>query len=259
MSILDQIVAEKHREVARLVPAAAALELRALARTDVRDFAGALRGADGRPSLIAEVKKASPSAGVIRPQFDPVAIACAYAAAGASVLSVLTDETFFQGKLEYLEQIRAAVNPPVLRKDFLIDKVQVLEAAARGADAVLLIVAILEDHRLCALQSLATQLRLAVLVEVHDEGELDRALAADAAIIGINNRNLNDFSVDLAVTDRLAARLRGLGKLVVAESGIHTRADVDRVARAGVNAILVGESLMRSGDIAGTIRELMGA
>lgn len=214
-------------------------------------------------ALIAEVKKASPSAGVIRPGFDPVAIAREYQAAGASCLSVLTDEKFFQGSLEYLKQIRAAVELPLLRKDFIIDERQILEAAEWGADAILLIVAILDDSRLRHFHSLARAAGLAALVEVHDEAELDRALAAGAELVGVNNRNLKTFKVDLATTERLAARLPDLSAkgrhLLVAESGIHTRADVERLARCGASAILVGESLMREADLGKKVTELLSA
>ena len=248
--ILAQIVAEKRREVAHLRPSVTGT------RTDYRDFAGALRRQQG-VALIAEVKKASPSAGIIRADFDPVRIAGEYEAAGAVALSVLTDKKFFQGELAYLRQIRATVRLPLLRKDFIIDELQIHEAVAAGADAVLLIAAILDDAQLLAYRQLAGQLKLAALVEVHDDRELARALAAGAEIIGINNRNLKTFQVDLATTERLAAQIPA-GKTIVAESGIHTRADVARVAAAGVHAILVGESLMRSDNIAGKIRELLG-
>ena len=260
MNILDTITAEKRREVDRLRPQAGKLKQAAGARKDFRDFTGVLRRQDG-VALIAEVKKASPSAGVIQPNFDAIRIACDYEIAGAAALSVLTDEKFFQGRIGFLQLIRDAVRLPLLRKDFIIDEVQVYESAARLADAILLIVAILDDAQLKAYRELAEELRLAVLVEVHDEGELERALAAGASIIGINNRDLRDFSVRLETTEKLAAKLRkGMcgDRVVVAESGIHSRADVERVRRAGASAILVGESLMRSGDIAGKVKELMG-
>jgi indole-3-glycerol phosphate synthase len=266
VTILQTIVEEKQREVARL-PARpvsvddlkAALE----ARSERRDFGGGLRKPKSGPvALIAEVKKASPSAGVIRPDFDPVRIAREYEAAGASCLSVLTDEKFFQGSLQYLKQIRGAVKLPLLRKDFIIDERQILEAIEWGADAVLLIVAILSDAQLQRFHALATEAGLAVLVEVHDEAELDRALAVGAQSVGVNNRNLKTFKVDLATTERLAARLRSSPRtpppLLVAESGIHTRADVERLAKCGARAMLVGESLMRHADIAAKARELLG-
>lgn len=257
MNILDKIVSVKKREVAALIPRAEELRGRATERTDHRDFAASLRRETG-VALVAEVKQASPSAGLIRADFDPVRIARQYEAAGAAALSVLTDREFFQGRLEYLEQIRAVVKLPVLRKDFLIDELQVYEAAAHGADAILLIVAILDDRQLRDFQALAKYLRMAALVEVHDEVELGRALAAGARMVGINNRNLRDFSVNLKTTERLAGMMCGQDKSIVAESGLQTRADVERVARAGVDAILVGETLMRSNDIAGKVKELLG-
>jgi len=260
MNILDKIVAEKKLEVAKLRSQVGKLKQAAAARKDFRDFAGALRRDDG-VALIAEIKKASPSAGVIVKDFDAIRIARDYGGGGASALSVLTDEKFFQGRVEYLQLIRDAVQLPLLRKDFIIHESQVYESVARGADAILLIVAILDDAELKSLRELATGMRLAVLVEVHDEAELDRALASGAEIIGVNNRDLRDFSVNLATTEKLAAKLkRGMcGKhTLVAESGIHVRADVERVAKAGANAILVGESLVRSGDIVGKVRELIG-
>ncbi len=257
MNILDTIVAQKRVEIVRLP--AAPLEPRA----DRRDFIAALRSSGiGRVALIAEVKKASPSAGVICPNFDPVRIAKEYEEAGASCLSVLTDEKFFQGSIEYLRQIRAAVKLPLLRKDFIIDARQIAEAIEWGADAILLIVAILTDAQLQEFHTLATQAGLAVLVEVHDETELQRALTAGARLIGVNNRDLKTFKVDLATTERLTAILRSSprgGEIVlVAESGIHSRADVERLVRGGAQAILVGESLMRHNDIRAKVSELLG-
>jgi indole-3-glycerol phosphate synthase len=260
VNILDRIVAQKKLEVAKLKSQAGKLKQTAAARKDFRDFAGALRR-DGGVALIAEIKKASPSAGVIQENFDAIEIARQYETGGASALSVLTDAKFFQGRIEYLQRIRDAVRLPLLRKDFIINELQIFESIACGADAILLIVAILDDARLRGFRELAAQLHLASLVEVHDEAELDRALASGAEIIGVNNRDLRDFSVSLATTEKLAAKLkRGMcGKYtIVAESGIHARPDVERVAKAGVNAILVGESLMRSGDIESKVRELMG-
>ena len=255
-NILDKIVAEKKLEVAKLRSQAGKLKAAAAARKDFRDFAGALHRKEG-VALIAEVKKASPSAGVIQKNFDAIRIACDYEAAGASALSVLTDQKYFQGRIEYLRLVRDAVKLPILR----ITELQVYESSAQGADAILLIVAILDDTQLKGFRELAARMRLAALVEVHDEAELDRALASGAEIIGVNNRDLRDFSVNLATTEKLATKLkRGMcGKhTIVAESGIHTRADVERVAKAGVSAILVGESLMRSGDIGTKVRELIG-
>jgi indole-3-glycerol phosphate synthase len=220
-------------------------------------------GCHGPMALIAEVKKASPSAGVICRDFDPVRIAKEYEAAGASCLSVLTDEKFFQGSLDYLRQIREAVKLPLLRKDFIIDDRQILEAIEWGADAILLIVAILTDAQLAKFHSLAAEAGLAVLVEVHDEVELVRALKISPKLIGVNNRDLKDFKVDLATTEKLAAKLfpspaTRHSSLLVAESGIHSRADVERLEKCGANAILVGESLLRGGDIKSKIRELIG-
>jgi indole-3-glycerol phosphate synthase len=269
VNILDTIVEQKRLEVARLPHrAVAAVDLKSAlqARGGLRDFASALRRPKtGAVALIAEVKKASPSAGVIRPDFDPVRIACEYEAFGASCLSVLTDEKFFQGSLQYLRQIREAVSVPLLRKDFIIDERQILEAVEWGADAILLIVSILTDEQLKHFHALASAAGLAALVEVHDEAELDRALAAGAAIVGVNNRNLKSFKVDLATTERLAGRLHSASRApgavppaLVAESGIHTRADVDRLAACGACAILVGESLMRHADLGRKVRELIG-
>ena len=264
MTILDTIVEEKRREVARLPRRSISvsdLQQAIHSRGARRDFTVALR----KPTvtLIAEVKKASPSAGVIRPDFDPVRIAREYELAGANCLSVLTDEKFFQGSLEYLRAIRQTVSLPLLRKDFIIDERQILEAIEWGADAILLIVSILSDADLKRFHTLAAQGGLSVLVEVHDEKELNRALAAGAQLIGVNNRDLKTFKVDLGTTERLATRLRqvcgaGPGPLLVAESGIHSRADVERLLGCGVQAILVGESLMRRTDLAAKVRELLG-
>ena len=278
MTILDSIVEQKRREVALLPPGPVTIDQlrQALAlRGGLRDFLRALRRAANsanatRPhpappvALIAEVKKASPSAGLIRPGFDPVRIAQDYETAGATCLSVLTDEKFFQGSRQYLKDIRSAVKLPLLRKDFIIDERQILEAVEWGADAVLLIAAILNDAQLQGFLRLATGAGLTALVEVHDEPELVRALAANAALIGVNNRDLKTFRVDLATTERLAARLAVLAEpanpapLLVAESGIHTHADVMRLAACGAGAILVGESLMRQQDVVQKTRELMG-
>ncbi|MDB6016915.1 MAG: Indole-3-glycerol phosphate synthase [Pedosphaera sp.] len=267
VNILDTIVEQKKLEVARLPQRAIALgdlKTALTARGGLRDFAAALRQPrrGGRVSLIAEVKKASPSAGVICADFDAVRIARQYEAAGADCLSVLTDEKFFQGSLEYLKAIRQAVKLPLLRKDFIIDERQILEAVEWGADAVLLIVAILSDAQLKHFHELATQAGLTALVEVHDEAELKRALAAGAQVIGVNNRNLKTFKVDLATTEQLAAKLRGREdgqeKLLVAESGIHTRADVERLANCSAQVILVGESLMRHASIQAKVAELLG-
>ena len=275
MNILDKIVEQKKREVAQLPARLIAVgDLRdaMLEHGERRDFIAALRKPNrGDIALIAEVKKASPSMGVICKDFDAVRIAKEYEAAGASCLSVLTDEKFFQGSLDYLRQIRAAVKLPLLRKDFIIDERQILEAIEWGADAILLIVAILSDEQLAKFHSLASEARLSILVEVHDEEELERALKISPALIGVNNRNLKTFKVDLATTERLAAKLKsGIGfqpvsdrqdaclTLLVAESGINSRADVERLKKCGAGAILVGESLMKQDDIGAKVRELIG-
>jgi indole-3-glycerol phosphate synthase len=275
VNILDTIVEEKKREVAKLPPrliAAGDLRDALLERGEQRDFLAALRKSRRDDiALIAEVKKASPSAGVICRDFDPVRIAKEYEAAGASCLSVLTDEKFFQGALDHLRQIRAAVKLPLLRKDFIIDERQILEAIEWGADAILLIVAILDDAQLERFNAFAAEAGLAALVEVHDETELARAMKIGASLIGVNNRDLKNFKVDIATTERLAAKLNSstgvppgpnrrdaCATLLVAESGIHTRADVERLKRCGADAILVGESLMRGGDIQSKVRELIG-
>ena len=266
-NILDTIVEEKQREIALLperIIAAGDLRDAMLEHGERRDFLAALnRPRRGELALIAEVKKASPSAGVICPDFDPVQIAIEYEQAGASCLSVLTDQKFFQGDLEYLRDIRQSVKLPLLRKDFIIDERQILEAIEWGADAILLIVSLLEDARLKRFHTLAMDAGVTALVEVHDEAELERALAIEASLIGVNNRNLKDFHVDLATTERLAGRVQsapgGADVLLVAESGIHSRSDVDRLAECGAGALLVGESLLRQGvaEIDGKISELL--
>jgi indole-3-glycerol phosphate synthase len=261
-NILEKIVAVKREEVAHLnaQPRATSREnllWAAKAFGARRDFADALRyPRRGNIALIAEVKKASPSAGVIRPDFDPVRIAKDYEAAGASCLSVLTDERFFQGSLKFLQQIRDAVQLPILRKDFIIHERQILESIEAGADAILLIVAILNDEDLRRFHGVARSAGLAVLVEVHDEAEMRRALAAEAEIIGINNRDLKTFTVDLATTEKLATMAKG--RILLAESGINTRADVQRLESCGAQAILVGESLMRAAAIEAKVEDLLG-
>ncbi len=255
MTILDEIVAAKRRELAavkRETPLAA-LKLRVAGREAARDFAGALR----RPGvgLIAEVKKASPSRGLLCPDFDPVRLAKTYEKAGAAAISVLTEQDYFQGSLDYLTAVKEAVRIPVLRKDFIFDPYQVYEAAAAGADALLLIAAILNDGQLRELHELATGLGLACLVEVHNEPELERAAAAGAGLIGINNRNLRTFEVDLGVTGKLAP-LAPPGAAVVSESGIRTKTDLLRLEAYGVDAVLIGEALVTSGDSTKTIRGL---
>ncbi|MBA3651691.1 MAG: indole-3-glycerol phosphate synthase TrpC, partial [Chthoniobacterales bacterium] len=225
---------------------AAELRKAALSRNDFRAFGSAIRDKTGKLALIAEVKKASPSAGVIVESFDPVAIARNYARAGAEAISVLTDERFFQGLLEYLAAIRKAVSLPLLRKDFILDELQIVQASAAGADAILLIVAALPQDQLLRLLDAAATFQLDALVEVHTLEELERALAADAQIIGINNRNLATFEVDLTVTERLSEEVPP-DVTLVSESGIRSREDVERMKACGVNAVLIGEALMRAG------------
>jgi indole-3-glycerol phosphate synthase len=258
-NILDKIVGVKREEVARLQKRASSTESllwSAKAFGPRRDFLDALKfPRRGSVALIAEVKKASPSAGVIRADFDPVQIALDYEAAGASCLSVLTDEQFFQGSVSFLQKIRDAVQLPILRKDFIIHERQIIESIEAGADAILLIVAILNDDELKRFHDTARRAGLAVLVEVHDEAEMRHALDAGAELIGINNRDLKVFKTDLATTERLAKM--AAGKTLVAESGLHTRADVQRVQAAGAHAILVGESLMRSPNIGEKVKELL--
>lgn len=254
-TVLDKILDNTVQEVAvrqRAVPLAALID--AAERADPpRDFAGALDRET--VALIAEVKHASPSRGVLVEPFDPVALATAYAANGAAAISVLTDARFFQGSLDDLRAVRGAVSVPVLRKDFVIDPYQIYEARAAGADAVLLIVAALADAQIADLYALVRSLNLAALVEVHDAAELDRALHVGAGVIGVNNRDLHTFAVDLGTTRRLAQRVPG-GVILVAESGIHRAADVRAMAAAGARAVLVGEALVQADDTAARVREL---
>jgi indole-3-glycerol phosphate synthase len=216
---------------------------------------GALHGET--VALIAEVKHASPSKGVLIEPFDPVALAATYAQNGAAAISVLTDEAFFRGSLDHLTAVHRAVSVPVLRKDFVIDPYQVYEGRAAGADAILLIVAALADAQLAELHALVRSLGMAALVEVHHEEELARALRVEPALIGINNRDLQTFQVDLSTAARLA-RFAPTGVTLVAESGVHTRADMRRMAQAGAHAVLIGEALVQAGDIAAQVRELSG-
>ncbi|MEY2501225.1 MAG: indole-3-glycerol phosphate synthase [Verrucomicrobiota bacterium] len=244
MNRLEQILQVKCAEIERLRPRRAELHRAALLRDDIRPFASALQPGDGKLALIAEVKKASPSAGVIVEQFDPVAIAKNYARAGVEAISVLTDEQFFQGHLRYLSMIREAVAQPLLRKDFIVDPIQIMEAAAAGADAILLIVAALTQDELTALLETAETYQLDALVEVHTHPELDRALETDARLIGINNRNLATFEIDLGVTERLSEEVPA-DIVLVSESGIRTGEDLARIKACGVDAVLIGEALMR--------------
>jgi len=258
-TILDRIVADKRVELAAAASSVTLAELRAQAGNApaVRPFVPALKST--RVTLIAEVKKASPSRGLLCAYFDPVAIARAYADAGAAAISVLTDEKHFQGSLADLRSIRDALpdGPPLLRKDFLFDKYQIHEARCLGADAVLLICAILEPQLVQELMNCAKKLGMDVLVEVHDEKELGVALSAGAQLIGINNRDLRTFEVDLATTERLVPLVPD-GITVVAESGIFTQVDVRRLEACGVGAVLVGEALVTADDAGAKIRELFG-
>jgi len=257
-TILDQIVSAKRQEVARARAAVpeALLREQVAAAPPVRDFVGALR--QGPPiRLIAEVKKASPSKGVIRADFDPVAIARIYEQHGASCISVLTDEPYFQGSLEYLRQIRAAVSLPVLRKDFIIDPYQVVEARAAGADAVLLIAECLDDELLTRLHAAILALGMTPLVELYEPANLPRVLAIGAELVGVNNRDLRTFHTDLEHTLRLRREIPA-DRVVVGESGIRTRGDVERLQAAGVQAMLVGETFMARADVGAAVDELLG-
>jgi indole-3-glycerol phosphate synthase len=256
LSILQRIVEVKRDEVAGVAPRREELRARARDAAPPRGFAAALRR-PGEVRLLAEVKRRSPSAGEIRPGADPVDVARAYEAGGAAAVSVLTDREFFGGDLEFLRRVRAAVGLPAIRKDFLIDPVQVWEARAAGADAVLLIVRILDDALLAELLGLAEETGMDALVEVHDAAELERALAAGARLVGVNNRDLGSFHTDLELSVRLAPAVPAEVTLV-AESGIRTAADVDRLGAAGVDAILVGESLMRQDDLRAAAAALAG-
>jgi indole-3-glycerol phosphate synthase len=259
--VLQRILAVKREEVtaAQRVLPLAAVRAAAEAAPAPRPFAAALRAAiaAGRAAVIAEVKKASPSKGVLRADFDPAAIARAYAANGAACLSVLTDRQFFQGAPEYLAAARHACALPALRKDFTIDPYQVYEARAMGADAILLIVAALDLPRMQELEALAHALGLGVLVEVHEAAELDLALELESLLLGINNRDLRTFETRLETTLDLLPRIPG-GRLVITESGILTRQDVARMRAAGVNGFLVGEAFMRAPDPGAALRLLFG-
>lgn len=251
--ILARIVDHKRSTLARVSSNRAELERRAAGRPAARDFRGALTASP--PAIISEIKQASPSKGVFTEDFQPAAIAKLYASGGAAALSVLTDEEFFKGKLEDLEAARAAVTIPVLRKDFTIDEVHVIQAAAHGADAILLIAAVLDVAQMRGFRELAARYGMAALVEVHDDQELDAALESGAEIVGVNNRNLHTFQVSLDTALRLVAKMPA-GVVKVAESGIHSRADVERLRATGFHAFLVGEHLMKSADPAAALREL---
>ncbi len=260
-NILDQIVAVKRVEVAaaRARSSEAALREQAAAQSAPRGFAAALRSkiAAGQPAVIAEIKKASPSKGVIRAHFVPAEIAASYARHGAACLSVLTDEQFFQGHADFLRQARAACSLPVLRKDFMVDPYQVLEARAMGADCILLIAACLGDAQMAELEACAIEQGLDVLVEVHDGDELERALQLQTPLLGINNRNLKTFDVTLDTTLGLLPRVPA-GRLLVTESGIGGRADVQRLRAADVQAFLVGETFMRADDPGAALAAVFG-
>ncbi|MDR3368102.1 indole-3-glycerol phosphate synthase TrpC [Rhodoferax sp.] len=247
--ILNKIVAVKREEVAAALSRKSLAVVRedAESRVLTRDFVGALRAkiAAGKPAVIAEVKKASPSKGVLRADFIPADIAQSYAEFGAACLSVLTDQQFFQGCVDYLKQARASCQLPVLRKDFMVDAYQIYESRAMGADAILLIAACLDDTQMKEFEHIARSLDMAVLVEVHDAAELERALKLKTPLIGVNNRNLKTFEVSLDTTLTLMKDIPA-DRLLVCESGIHTRDDVLRMGAAGVNAFLVGEAFMRA-------------
>ncbi len=265
---LDEILADKQREVEALLPQLEDFKAQAEERKDFRSFFTAL-GSGQRDqemdegygvypmSIIAEVKKASPSAGTICEDFDPVRIAVDYEEAGADALSVLTDENYFQGHLSYLQKIRDEVELPILRKDFIIHEAQIYEAVVAGADAILLIVAALEQDELIHLLNVAELCNLDVLVEVHDLEEMDRALETDAKIIGVNNRNLRTFEVALETTEALSEEV-GSDCILVSESGIHTAQDAARVKNWGADAVLVGEALMRAEDKLDMMARLKG-
>ncbi len=258
-TILDRIVADKRDELAsaRTTLSLAEVQARARAAPAVRLFSSALRGPG--VALIAEVKKASPSRGLLRADFDPIQLARAYAEAGAAVISVLTDAQHFQGSLADLRSIHDALpdGPPLLRKDFVFDEYQIYEARSAGADALLLICAILEKQLLGELLTCAKSLGMDALVEVHDERELEAAVSTGAEVVGINNRDLRSFAVDLSTTERLAPLVPGSTTLV-AESGIFTRGHIRRLEACGVNAVLIGEALVTASDPAAKIRKLFG-
>jgi len=253
---LAEIVSHKRQEIEPLIQRAEKLRYAALERNEFKSLASAINVGSDRLGLIAEVKKASPSAGIIAEDFDPVSQAKKYADAGASAISVLTDEKYFKGKLEYLTQIQHAVEVPVLRKDFIIHESQIYEASVAGADAILLIVAALSQDDLERLFDCANTYQLEVLMEIHDLPELERALETEVKIIGVNNRNLKTFEVDLKNTESISEEVPK-DILFVSESGIKTPQDASLVAGWGADAVLVGETLMRADDVASTVKEIM--
>ena len=259
--ILNKIVAVKHEEIAaaKKKKSLEAIREDAFSRVLTRDFEGALRAkvAAGRPAVIAEVKKASPSKGVLRDDFIPADIAQSYAEHGAACLSVLTDRQFFQGSADYLKQARASCDLPVLRKDFMVDPYQVYEARAMGADCILLIAACLSDLQMAELEGIARGMDMAVLVEVHDAPELQRALRLQTRLVGVNNRNLRTFEVNLDTTLGMLADVPA-DRLLVTESGILQREDVQRMRAGGVHAFLVGEAFMRAEDPGAALAALFG-
>ena len=258
--VLARICDDKRHHVAarKRAVSEAALAERARSAEAPRGFAAALDeiAVSSRPALIAELKKASPSKGLIRSDFDPPTLAAAYARGGAACLSVLTDKPYFQGEDRYLTEVHAAVSLPVLRKDFMLDPYQVIEARALGADCILLIMAALDDTQAAGLAAVASEFGMDTLVEVHDEHELERALRLNASLLGINNRNLKTLEVDLATTERLAPLAAG-GPPIVCESGLHGPADIARMTAIGVQRFLVGESLMRQADVAAATAALL--
>jgi indole-3-glycerol phosphate synthase len=259
--ILNKIVAVKHQEIAAAKKRKSLEVVRADAESRVltRDFVGAIRAkvSAGKPAVIAEIKKASPSKGVLREDFIPADIAQSYAEFGAACLSVLTDVQFFQGSVDYLKQARASCQLPVLRKDFMVDAYQVYEARAMGADAILLIAACLDDAQMKELEAIALGLDMAVLVEVHDQPELERALKLKTPLVGINNRNLKTFEVSLDTTLAMRSQVPA-DRILVTESGIHTRDDVLRMGAAGISAFLVGEAFMRAPEPGEALAQLFG-
>jgi indole-3-glycerol phosphate synthase len=259
--ILARICADKREEVARLRAGSDFAELKQQAKQadKPRGFGRALMdaSASGKPGLICEIKKASPSGGLIRPDFDPIDLAFSYAAGGAACLSVLTEAKYFEGKPAHLKAARTAVKLPVLRKDFILDPWQVYESRAMGADCILIIMAALSNDMAIELEGVARSLDMDVLAEVHDRRELDRALGLQTPLIGVNNRNLRTLKTDLQTTVQLAEYV-GPDRLLIAESGIRTRADVRMVGEAGAQCLLVGESLLRQADVGAAIHDLLG-